>query len=357
VALSDEQQAMLRLLAQGEQGYGDIAALLGLSEAEVRAKVVGALAQLEAEGKPAPDVPPPVPGGAKPAAEVAPEPEPVDDEPEAEPDEEPAVAEAVAPKPKAAVKPKPAPAKAAAPAPDRPPAAGKTITLPTGRNAWFLGGGIVAAIVVIVVVIILVSSGGSDKNSSTSPVAETPPAETEGTTEEGATENTAAQTPTQAKLTAVDGSAAKGTATFGRVEVENKEGEKEGKLALQVEASGLEPSEKEDTYTVWIAESPRKMLPIVYGIEVEPKGKGAEKIAAQFELPVEVLAYLAAGTFDEIAITRTNNEELKESVEAATKAKETPKYVGEPVLRGTISGPIIGLAKREEEAKKEEKGE
>src|ERR1700759_149814 len=70
---------MLRLLASGEQGYGDIAALLGLSEDEVRAKVVGALAQLQAEGKPAPDIPPPIPGGAKPAAEAAPpEPEPLE---------------------------------------------------------------------------------------------------------------------------------------------------------------------------------------------------------------------------------------------------------------------------------------
>src|ERR1700742_3079811 len=88
---------MLRLLASGEQGYGHIAALLGLSEDEVRAKVVGALAQLQAEGKPAPDIPPPIPGGAKPAAEVTPpEPEPpapARDEANAEP----AIADAVAP--------------------------------------------------------------------------------------------------------------------------------------------------------------------------------------------------------------------------------------------------------------------
>jgi hypothetical protein len=370
VALSDEQQAMLRLLSQGEQGYGDIAALLGLSEAEVRAKVVGALAQLEAEGKPAPNVPPPVPGGARPAAEAAPpEPEEYDE------DEEPAVAEAVAPK--AAPKPKakagakskraPKPKTAAAatpPSADRPPAAGRTITLPTGRGAWLLGGGILAAIAVIVVVIILVSGGGGNDDSSTT-AAETPAAETEGAatgggakgaTEEG-TENTAKLTPTQARLTPVDGSEAEGTATFGRVEVENKEGEKEGKLALQIEASGLEATEKEKTsYTIWIAETPRKMLPLVFGVEVEDSGKAAGQIGAQFEVPVEVLAYLAAGTFDEVAITRTDDEELKASVEAATKAKETPKYLGEPVLRGTISGPIIGLAKREEEAKKE-KGE
>ena len=78
MALSDEQNAMLRLLASGEQGYDDIAALLGVPVEEVRAKVIGALAQLEAEGKPAPNVPSPLPGGAKPAAEVVPpEPEPV----------------------------------------------------------------------------------------------------------------------------------------------------------------------------------------------------------------------------------------------------------------------------------------
>ena len=39
MALSDDQKAMLRLLAQREQGYEDIAALMGLSVDEVRAKV------------------------------------------------------------------------------------------------------------------------------------------------------------------------------------------------------------------------------------------------------------------------------------------------------------------------------
>src|ERR1700759_3362390 len=99
---------MLRLLAQGEQGYADIAALMGLSEEDVRAKVVGALAQLQAEGKPAPDVPPPVPGGAQPAAEATPpEPEPGEATPPAA--EEPAIADAVAP-PATAVTPAAAPA-------------------------------------------------------------------------------------------------------------------------------------------------------------------------------------------------------------------------------------------------------
>ena len=48
---------MLRLLAQREQGYDDLAALMGLSVEEVRAKVKDALTQLEQEG----EVPPPAP--------------------------------------------------------------------------------------------------------------------------------------------------------------------------------------------------------------------------------------------------------------------------------------------------------
>ena len=49
MALSEDQKAMLRLLAQREQGYEDIAALTGLSVDEVRAKVKDAVAGLERE--------------------------------------------------------------------------------------------------------------------------------------------------------------------------------------------------------------------------------------------------------------------------------------------------------------------
>jgi hypothetical protein len=333
VALSDEQNAMLRLLASGEQGYDDIAALLGVPVDEVRAKVIGALAQLEAEGKPAPTVPSPLPGGgAKPAAEVAPpEPEPVEPAPAAP---EPVVADAVAPKP--SPKPKPAPA---APTPPS-SGGGRTITLPTGRNAWLLGGGIVGAIVVIVLIIVLASGGGSDNNSSkTTGEGGTKPAAEKSGSEKGAVKE-----PTLAELTAVDGSEAKGVATFGRVK---------NKLALAVEVTGLEPTEEgKSSYTIWLAESPQKMLPLV-STGVKDSGKTKGVIAAEFEVPIEILAYLANGTFDQIAITKTDNEEFSASVEKAKKEKTTPEYTGEEVLRGTIEGPIVGLAQREEEKKKE----
>jgi hypothetical protein len=338
VALSDEQNAMLRLLASGEQGYDDIAALMGLSVTEVRAKVVGALAQLEAEGKPVPDVPSPVAGGAKP------DPAPIPELPKVEP----------APPKVSEEKPPEVPA----PKPDfkvPPPPSGRTITLPTGRGAWLLGGGIIAAIVVIVVVILLVSGGGGNGSSSTttpsasnSQGAETGAGEEAAAKEEGAGEGAAestggTKTPTVAKLVATDGSEAEGRATFGRIK---------NKLALAVEATGLEPTTKGTSYTVWLAQSPTKMLPLA-STGVKSTGKGAGDIAAEFEVPVEVLAYLANGTFAELAITRTNDAEIQESIKQAKKEKTTPAYTGEEVLHGEITGPIVGLAKRE----KEEKGE
>jgi hypothetical protein len=338
VALSDEQNAMLRLLASGEQGYGDIAALLGLSEEEVRAKVVGALAQLQAEGKPAPDIPPPIPGGAKPAAEVAPpEPEPpAPTEPEAEPIQAEPTAPQAAPAPAAPAKPAPT-ARPASPPSSGPPSGERTITLPAGRKAWYLGGGILAAIVVIVVVIILVAGGGSDSSSTTGNESGATTA-----TEESSAENTSeAKQATQAELTAVDGSEAVGLATFGRLK---------NKLALQIEAKGLPPTTASTAYAIWLAQSPQKMIPLA-STSVKGSGEGAGQIAAQFEVPVEVLAYLAKGTFDQIAITRTQTKPLEASIEVATKNKTTPKYTGEEVLRGTITGPIIGLAQREEEEK------
>ncbi|HEY0279989.1 MAG TPA: hypothetical protein VGC32_17120 [Solirubrobacterales bacterium] len=362
MALSDEQNAMLRLLASGEQGYDDIAALMGLSVTEVRAKVVGALAQLEAEGKPVPDVPSPVVGGAKPAADAAPPaPEPVPEPPAAEPsapvtaekapaDAEPA-AEASTAKPadaKAAATPTSAPA-AATPPPSTPPSGGRTITLPSGRNAWLLGGGI-AAIVVIVVVILLVSGGGSDNSSSTTSGSTTPSTET-GAGEDAAGKEAGAEStpasgtkePTVAKLVATDGSKAEGQATFGRIK---------NKLALAVEATGLEPTTASTSYTVWLAQSPTKMLPLA-STAVKASGKGAGEIGAEFEVPVEVLAYLANGTFAELAVTRTNDAELDAAIKSARKEKTTPAYTGEEVLHGQITGPIVGLADREKEEKSE----
>ena len=151
---------------------------------------------------------------------------------------------------------------------------------------------------------------------------------------------------TQAVLKPLAGGSGAGKAIFGRVK---------NKLALQVVASGLETTGKNDAYTVWLAQSEQRMLPLASSA-VAAKSKG--KIAAQYEVPTEILTYLANGTFDKIYITHTDNTKFEASVKEATRKKEAPAYTGEPVLVGTVTGPIVGAALREEEEQEAtEKGE
>jgi DNA-directed RNA polymerase specialized sigma24 family protein len=68
--LTDDQKAMLRLLAQREEGYDDMAALMGISVEEVRERVKEALAEVEEPPAPeeAPEAaapPPPLGRGAQ----------------------------------------------------------------------------------------------------------------------------------------------------------------------------------------------------------------------------------------------------------------------------------------------------
>ena len=145
---------------------------------------------------------------------------------------------------------------------------------------------------------------------------------------------------TRAVLDPVDGSDAKGLAVFGRVK---------NSLALQVAAEGLPPS-GECGYTIWLAASPRKMLPLA-STKVVKNGV----INAQVEVPVEVLAYLADETFGQLAITRTDESQLKASLAKATKDKNAPEYTGTEVLRGSVRGPIVGAAKRLEQKQQNQK--
>jgi hypothetical protein len=313
MALSNDQKAMLRLLAQREQGYDDLAALMGLSVDEVRAKVRDALAQLEEEGV----TPPPAPVEPPPAPPVAtPEPAP------AVPAEPPAAP--VAPDPPAPAKPEKAQPATPTPPARTTPSQRPKLTLPAsnGARAALAAG----AAVVVTLLVVLAFGGGSDSGETTTPSGESTAAAEEPVA--------AGDNPklTQAVLSPLDGSDATGVATFGRVK---------DSLALQVEAEGLAPTAKGESYTVWLYESPQKMLPLASTVVPE-----SGRIGAQVQVPTEVLAYLAKETFDQINISLTEDATLKASLAKATREKKAPLYTGTDVLRGTISGPIIGAASR-----------
>ncbi|HET8565239.1 MAG TPA: Lrp/AsnC family transcriptional regulator [Solirubrobacterales bacterium] len=304
MALSDDQKAILRLLAQrGEQGYDDLAALMGISVAEVHSRAQKAAAELEAEGIPAPSIP--APGASPPDTPKAParpsKPEPVEPIPRHERGRSP----------KEIV---------------------REAKLLEKRGLWAVLAGV--AIVVLFVVILLVSGGGGGSGSSGTTTT-TADKEANQALEEAAAKQ--GKEVTKAVLNPVDGGESSGLAVFGRVKK---------KLALQVFAQGLEATGKSDAYTIWLAASEAKMLPLAS----TPVGKDG-KISAQVEVPVEVLAYLANETFNQITITRTDDSQLEASLAKATREKKAPVYTGTAVLRGAVTGPIVGAASREKEGK------
>jgi Na+-transporting methylmalonyl-CoA/oxaloacetate decarboxylase gamma subunit len=332
VALSDDQKAILRLLAQrGAAGYEDLAALLGISVSEVHARAKGAAEQLEAEGIPAPAIPEPGSSDTEPA------PQPPVEAQSPPPSPSPAPA-----KPK---KPRPRPA---LPKGEPKPPLKRELKLLEGRGLWAILAGVAIVVVFLVILFVVGGGGGGSSDSGSSAAATTDnckvskapkPNKKLVATLAAAAVKTGKET-TRAVLDPVDGSEAIGLAIFGRVKKS---------LALQVAAEGLPPSGN-CGYTVWIAASPTKMLPLA-STEVKKDGR----INAQVEVPVEILGYLANETFGQIAITRTDESQLKASLADATKEKEAPVYTGTEILRGSVRGPIVGAAKRLE-AKEAGKG-
>jgi hypothetical protein len=295
MGLSEDQRALLRLLAQREQGYEDIAALKGMSVEDVRAEVRAALAAMDA---PPPEPPPPPPS--------VPEPKP-----------EP---------------PSPPVAKPDAPSsPSKPKAIARPLrqrqAVPAERRRIVLIAGGALALVAIVLGAVAIFSGGSDSSSSSgSASGEAGGSLTEVSEEEGKV--------TQAVLEAADGSEAGGRAIFGRV------GKKE--VVLQVTAENLEPTEKGESYTVWLYRTPKLSLRIG-SVPVGETGK----LGARFAIPAELLAYVASGAFDQIYISRTSNAAYRQDVAKAKQEKSLPLYTGETVLTGEITGPVAKAGQEE----------
>ncbi|HWW68155.1 MAG TPA: hypothetical protein VNY83_09250 [Solirubrobacterales bacterium] len=298
---------MLRLLAQREQGYEDIAALMGLSIDEVRAKVKDALAEIDesrapvAEATEAPAVEPEKPT----------EPEKAQEPPPSPPAKEPAAEKAPADPPES-VTPPPPPAKPSSSPRSR-------IRLPKDQRLLAGGAAGVVAIALILILILVIGGGGGSSSSSTTTTTTTP-TPSANTTASG-------QNLTQAVLSPVNGGSASGKALFGRIK---------SSPVLQVEAQGLHPSPSGQSYTVWLYRSPKLVLR-VGAVKVGKSGG----IAAQFPIPTQVLAYVAGGAFDQIDLSLTPDAAYEAEVARAKKEKRLPAYTGEDILRGKITGPAV----------------
>lgn len=288
--LSDDQKAMLRVLAQREEGYEDMAALMGIGVEELRKRVKEALAEVDEETEPEP---------APPVAPVPPATE--------APAEPTAVSTPSAPPP-------PVPAKPAA-QPQRLP----SLKLPKDRGALY---GLVAGLVTIIgMAIALIVAGGGGGSSSTTTSAE---GETASLVE------AVARNPnlTDAILAPAPGGEGEGVAIFGRVKKA---------VVLEVAAKGLEPSEPGQSYAVWLSHAGKAMVPMGTAKVLE-----SGELGARLEVPPAVLVLVAKQAFTQVDITRVVDSRLKAAVATARKQKAESAYAGTPVLSGKINGPLIG---------------
>jgi len=283
MGLSDDQRALLRLLAQREQGYEDIAALKGKSVADVREEVREALAALDA---PPPEPPPPPPP-------PTPTPDPT---PEAA-----SIAEAPSSPAESPRAPRWSRSAAATPIERR-------------RLVAIAGGGLAIVAIVLGAVALF---GGASGSGSGGPAAE-PGGQLAANQESKLT---------QAVLEPPDGGDAGGRAIFGRVGKEE--------IVLQVTAEGLEPAGKGQSYTVWLYRSPKLSLRIG-SVPVGDSGR----LGARFTIPAELLAYVAGGAFNQVYVSRTSNAAYRREVAKAKREESLPRYSGETVLTGKITGPV-----------------
>jgi hypothetical protein len=295
MALTDDQRAMLRLLAQGEEGYEDIAALKGVSVEQVKAEVREALAAAAAEGEESASQPLPPPP-AEPAPPPPPRPEPEDAEPQS----------AAAPPPPAD-KPKP------------PRRLGLSVP-PERRRVLAVAGGALG-VVGLALILVAVLGGGSGGSGSTNSAS-------------AGTESEANANLTQAVLRPVGGESGEGRAIFGRV------GQEE--IVLQVTARNLEPAQGGQSYAVWLYRSPKLALR-VGATKVDKSGR----LGAQFPIPAELLAYVARGAFKQIYLSRGSNAAYERALAQAKKQRKLPPYSGETVLKGRITGPIVSSGSAE----------
>lgn len=122
------------------------------------------------------------------------------------------------------------------------------------------------------------------------------------------------------ELKPVGGASAKGTARIIRIE---------DRPALDLDAVGLEPSAPDQSYIVWLYNSPREAFPLVFlpvGADGRLEGRAA--------VPAAATALLAS--FDGLDVSLANKREAAAAIDEAVQGSGVPRHVGGSVLRGTF---------------------
>lgn len=183
-----------------------------------------------------------------------------------------------------------------------------------------------AVVAVLVLVVAGVFDGGG--SGSTSTAAD----QGSGSADGGTAATTAAGGDvTKAVLRPLEGSDGRGVALFARVKKVP---------VIQVTTIGLDRLAKGEAYYVWLYKSDQLALR-VGGFVVDKKGSAI----APLQVPAEAVALVGNGTFDQIDVTLTADADYRAALERAREQKSLPALTGTSVLRGEITGPLVGSIK------------
>src|SRR5512133_1291208 len=332
--LTDDQRAMLQLLLQRGQSYEDIGSLLGLEVEQVRARAREALAEIGGED-PDRDVgltdyllgqADPI-GRADAVRQLQADPAARDlaDRlvtqlrvlaPGAELPQLPDGDGRQRRAPQAA----PAAPELAAEPPARPrqprQAGGFAATLSRRQRqtiAGLVGGGLVLLFVVLIATGVLFGGGGGGNGSSS----------TSSGTSTQASSNASGLT--RAILTPQNGSKAQGVAVFARVK---------NTPVLQINVTNLRPSGAGRSYVIWMYGGPTQAYPLVRQ-SVGKKGQ----LRGAAPIPTQLIQALQQGLFNSIDVSLTKDSQVAAALKQARRKQQLPRYAGQSVVRGTITGP------------------
>lgn len=135
---------------------------------------------------------------------------------------------------------------------------------------------------------------------------------------------------TGAVLQPVDGSDASGTALILKKHPTSA-------AHFKVRLEGLEPNTNGGQYVVWLMASRHKMVPL-YSY---PVGKNGVFAHTWLPNPLHV-SFIEDGSKTEFMVTRANNADEKEQTLEGGATAYDPPFIGESVLRGTFTGPLVG---------------
>jgi hypothetical protein len=315
MAISPDQQAMLRLLLERGQGYSDLATLLAVDEAEVRARARAALTAL---GDADPDrnvgLTDYLLGQADPIGRADASRHLRDDPADH------ALATTIVERlrelfPEADL-PR-LPGEPRQPRLKRRPAEGERARTPlaglSGSQARVLVIGGSAGLLLIVIVLALTGAfSGDDGPEATTAATETTAAETTGDEQ---------AVPVQ--LRPVAGSDAGGVVVFGFASADQP--------FIEFQIRNLEPPTNEDAYVLWFISGKDEGFPLPQPLPVNPNGQIDERIS----VPPEILAFVQQA--DSIAIALNDRRELDRDINRAVQGRAgSLDFPGGTVLEAPI---------------------